>query len=326
MIDLPTCSPLAAAAASRLAPRLPVAFAVGGAAVVAAMPARHPPAPPGDWARIAARIGGHRVELLLDPDLLPRAAVERWPEIEAVGVPDDLRAVLRRVLLAELSELAESWSGLPLDWEDAGEAEPPNLLLLLREGPAGTPVGFARLDDRAFHWLAERCAPLPARLAALEALPPATLDLTLDRLRLSARELRDLAPGDTILLDRSPVEADGALRVVAGLRGGPGYRALIIDGRLHILAALDAAMDHPEAVPAASFDDIPMEVECEVGRLTLPLSRLREIAVGQVFDLGFDATAAVSLRVNGQVVAVGELVRIAERVGIRVLEVRTGGG
>ena len=58
-----------------------------------------------------------------------------------------------------------------------------------------------------------------------------------------------------------------------------------------------------------------------MGRLVLPLSRLRELAPGQVLDLGLDVTTAVTLRINGQVVAEGELVQIAERTGVRIRDV-----
>ena len=81
-------------------------------------------------------------------------------------------------------------------------------------------------------------------------------------------------------------------------------------------------MDKPEFLPPESLDSLNLTVDVDVGRLTMPLGQLRELAVGQVIDLGFDATTSVSLRVNGQVVATGELVRIAERTGVRLLDLR----
>jgi type III secretion protein Q len=89
-----------------------------------------------------------------------------------------------------------------------------------------------------------------------------------------------------------------------------------------VIAALDGIMELPNAGPAGSIDDLDLPVEFSIGRLTLPLARVRELAVGQVIDLGFDATTTVSLRINGQIVAVGELVRIAERTGVRITELR----
>nr|WP_256468189.1 FliM/FliN family flagellar motor switch protein [Bradyrhizobium sp. 160] len=81
-------------------------------------------------------------------------------------------------------------------------------------------------------------------------------------------------------------------------------------------------IDRPDPLPPETFDSIDVPVDVDAGRLTMPLRQLRELAIGQVLDLGFDATTNISLRVNGQVVATGELVRIAERTGVRVLDLR----
>nr|WP_256469174.1 FliM/FliN family flagellar motor switch protein [Bradyrhizobium sp. 156] len=81
-------------------------------------------------------------------------------------------------------------------------------------------------------------------------------------------------------------------------------------------------MDRPDPLPPETFDSIDLPVDVDAGRLTMPLRQLRELGIGQVLDLGFDATTNISLSVNGQVVATGELVRIAERTGVRVLDLR----
>nr|WP_256464823.1 MULTISPECIES: FliM/FliN family flagellar motor switch protein [unclassified Bradyrhizobium] len=81
-------------------------------------------------------------------------------------------------------------------------------------------------------------------------------------------------------------------------------------------------MDRPDPLAPETFDSIDLPVDVDAGRLTMSLRQLRELAIGQVLDLGFDATTNISLRVNGQVVATGELVRIAERTGVRVLDLR----
>lgn len=80
-------------------------------------------------------------------------------------------------------------------------------------------------------------------------------------------------------------------------------------------------MDNPAPPPVASIDDVPLVIDCDVGRVSLTIARLRELSVGQVLDLGLDATSRVSLRLNGQVIATGELVRIAERTGVRITDV-----
>ena len=79
-------------------------------------------------------------------------------------------------------------------------------------------------------------------------------------------------------------------------------------------------MDTPTPPPAGSIDDLPLVIDCDVGRISLTIAQLRELSVGQVLDLGLDATRRVSLRLNGQVIATGELVRVAERTGVRITD------
>lgn len=323
MIDLPVISPLAAEAATRLAPRLPAMLDFDGQRLCAGLAGRREPAAPASWLAFQARIGVGRALLRLDPELLPASVVELWPEIQAVGVPDDLAKILRGMLLVELVELVHRLSGERPDWEAADEApfEPAQAVLLSRDTPDGPRVAQVALDDAALAWLAARmegCAPLRAELDAL----PTSLSLNLDGIALSAAELAGLEVGDVVLLDIDPFLESGGLSVALVQPGGPRWRAALEADSLSILSTLDGMMNDPEALEPDAIDDLPMEIACEVGRITLPLFALREIAEGQVMDLGPDATSTVSLRVNGQVVATGELVRIAERVGIRLTDVK----
>lgn len=316
MIELPRQSAAAARAWTRLAPRLPLVFDAGGVATTLDLPGQDQPVLPADWTALVARLDSHPVRLQLDPALLPAEAVRRWPELAQVGAPEGLRTVLLDVMLEELSGLAEAWCGQRPEW-DAGGVEPEHRLVVLQGGRTAGVVG---LDDGGLAWLASQLSGLPARQVALDAVP-VMLDLLIDRASLSAREMRDVGAGDVVVLDESPVATDGALAVQVRVRGTPGLRGRVLGGRLELLATLDGMMDKPEPLPAASLDDLPLPVEFLVGRLALPLSRLRELAPGQVLDLGLDVTTAVTLRINGQVVAEGELVRIAERTGVRIRDV-----
>lgn len=317
MIDLPECPPLAAAAAARLAPRLPLRFAWASGVVVASLCAG--PAPPAEWPRFGLRLAGHRAELCLQPALLPQAALAAWPGAAAAHHPPDLAAILRDVLLAEIGGAITQASGATPEWEAPGPA-PPHTLRLLAEAD-GALLATIAFDAEGLDWLAGRCAGLPRRQAQPDwlALP---LRLLVGRPMMAAAELRGLAPGDVVLLDPAPFDADGNLIVLLDAGAGPWLRAALLDGRLHLMAELDGHMDEPHPLPAQRLDDLPVRLDCELARLDMPLGRLRELAVGQVLDLGVDAANAVSLRVNGQLVAMAEMVRIADRVGLRITETR----
>jgi type III secretion protein Q len=327
MLDLPRCSVLAARAASDLAPRLPLAFNASGRPLLLAMPGRELPRPGPEWHVLAGRLGRDAIAVTLHPDLLPAQAAAHLADLSALSLPDELRVILLAVLLSELDTLVESWYGQRPEWDppDSTQAEPGNTLLVLRaaenENSGTEPVALLRLDDGAFARLAERCRDQPIHRARLEDLP-VTLDLLLDHAPFPTGELSAIGPGDVVLLGRTMPADEGGLDLVVRIRGSAGFRARYLNASLTITATLDAIMDLPEPGPPTSFDDMQLQVELQIGRLTLPLMRVRELAIGQVLDLGIDATTAVTLRVNGQVLAVGELVRIAERTGVRITELR----
>lgn len=68
-----------------------------------------------------------------------------------------------------------------------------------------------------------------------------------------------------------------------------------------------------------SAQEIPLMVTVEIARLTLPLKKIVELQSGNVLDLQVSPHLTVSLTINGQQVAKGELVKIGESVGVKIL-------
>ena len=316
MIDLPLCTPEGAAHASRVARHFPLAFEVAGRPVVASLSRR---AGPSEWRRLDARLQGQRLSLAVDPSLLPPEALSLWPDLIGLRGDDALREILFDIVLLEVSREIEAWCGERPVWSPASdETARPHQVSISR---ADEMFGVIGLDDDGLAWLAARCATLPVRHATLDALP-ARVDLRLPDIAMRPAEMRGLAHGDAVLLDDAPVAADGSMTVALAVGGARRFRAIITQGRMTLDSAMDSPMDHPDPLAPPSLDDLALPVEVSAGRITMPLARLRELAVGQVLDLGFDATVNVSLSVNGQVIATGELVRIADRTGVRILDLR----
>lgn len=316
--SLPELSPEAARGWSVLAARLPMQFASpAGAAVLHWAPMEPTPA---GWRTVDATIDGHAARLSLRPDLVPGGAAH-WDVMADGPLPDALRAVLLETVLDGVSASFRAWSNAALHWSPASpETHLPHALVVRCKGVAAASI---HLDDAALAWLAQRVGTAPPRCSDLARLP-VTCDLLLDGCSVPARELRGVGAGDVILLDRPVLDAEGALAAVlrAGTGAGfPGWRARLHGGRLTLLEPVDALMDNAEPPPLSGFADLMLPVEFIAGRLDLPLSRLQELAPGQVLDLGRDAAAAISVRVNGQVVATGELVQLGERTGIRLTSV-----
>lgn len=90
----------------------------------------------------------------------------------------------------------------------------------------------------------------------------------------------------------------------------------------------DATDDMPEdslaagviSPPAdAAYDDLPIKLVFELGRLELSLGKLQEIGQGHVFELERPIGEAVEIHASGRRIGQGEMVRIDDQIGVRVV-------
>lgn len=66
------------------------------------------------------------------------------------------------------------------------------------------------------------------------------------------------------------------------------------------------------------FDDVPVRLVCEIGRVEIPLGDLKALGEGSVLAIGGDVSEPVRLVANGQCVGRGELVKLGSGLGVRV--------
>ena len=79
-----------------------------------------------------------------------------------------------------------------------------------------------------------------------------------------------------------------------------------------------------QMTPAAAGWDpgqVELTVQMDLGSAPLTLSALQSLQAGYVFELSTSVSAPVTARVNGVSIGAGELVRIGDRLGVRLLEV-----
>ena len=69
----------------------------------------------------------------------------------------------------------------------------------------------------------------------------------------------------------------------------------------------------------AAFDDLPIKLVFELGRLDLSLGKLQEIGQGHIFELGRPIGEAVEIHAGGRRIGQGEVVRIDDQIGVRVV-------
>lgn len=89
-------------------------------------------------------------------------------------------------------------------------------------------------------------------------------------------------------------------------------------GELEDRAATGAAANFPSSL----LDQVMLDVSIELGRVQLPFRRIRGLSQGAVVELERPVGDPLDVRVNGRLVARGEVVAIkGERYGIRLTEV-----
>jgi len=67
--------------------------------------------------------------------------------------------------------------------------------------------------------------------------------------------------------------------------------------------------------------DIPLKVEVVVGETTVQIKELINFGPGSVVELNKEITEPVDIKVNGKLIAKGELVVVGERFGVRITEI-----
>lgn len=69
------------------------------------------------------------------------------------------------------------------------------------------------------------------------------------------------------------------------------------------------------------FLDIPLQVEVIVGSATLTLGELLHLTTGSVVELEQNVETPVDIKVNGKLVAKGEIVIVEDRFGVRIIDI-----
>jgi type III secretion protein Q len=178
-----------------------------------------------------------------------------------------------------------------------------------------------------------------ARLAllagAFNPLPaadiPVTVAFRVGGTRLGVGWLGRMRPGDVVIVDYAM--PDGRVAAVFGEHHLAscridGNRATLLDrpvrigGDLHQNWTAADTMTH-EGTDArakdAELDDMQIKLLFELGRLEISLGELRSLAPGYVFDLGRDPSRAVEIYAGGRRIGHGEVVKIGEALGVRVV-------
>ncbi|WP_421569843.1 FliM/FliN family flagellar motor switch protein [Stenotrophomonas sp. PD6] len=172
---------------------------------------------------------------------------------------------------------------------------------------------------------ASPCANLPLQGHTLRLRMP--VDLAVARFTLPLQRLRTLAPGAVVLVDQLlPVARSGRHRLytfdftLETISVTTSFDFLDEEDDADLGVAPSALPPAGAAVTAAGIDvaRLPITVDVVLCQLQQSVADLAALQPGTVFDLPPDAWKQLQLRVNGQLVARGELVQVGEQLGIQL--------
>jgi type III secretion protein Q len=68
----------------------------------------------------------------------------------------------------------------------------------------------------------------------------------------------------------------------------------------------------------STFDELPIKLVFELGRLEMTLGRLQEVGPGHIFELGRSVGEAVQVYAGGRRIGQGDIVKIDDQIGVRM--------
>lgn len=209
-----------------------------------------------------------------------------------------------------------------------------------------TPLGPGWAQLLAPERLGWAVAPVPPADVLLSrsgriAMAQVRLRMEVGRTRIDRRELARLGPRDVVLFDefgpRPPLGGPLWLRLGrGGFRGHlDGNGLTLLDGFTLALGGspmslpLEEPFDPAPRVLASTTTDaqvsgllgeLPVELICELGRVTMSGRELLELRPGAVIPVGRPLAGPVDLTVGGRIVARGELVDVEGEIGVRIIQ------
>ena len=80
---------------------------------------------------------------------------------------------------------------------------------------------------------------------------------------------------------------------------------------------------NPRFTEPLTANDIPVCIVVQVAQLSMSVEKLLELQPGNLIDLNVAIENGVQLTVNGKIIARGELIKVGETIGVRILEIGT---
>lgn len=236
------------------------------------------------------------------------------------NIPPDLREALGHWACAPLVALAEQAQLLPPTFVKAQTGDCPSAyacVLTLRRNDASLRLRVMGFPPR---WLQTLAQGMKQTTGTPVCLPGITVALAAGCVRLTRGELACIEIGATVIFDLDASVENGEVLLV---QMQPVAKISYLNEREWKVE--DIFKDHgeedavgQEVVALAALDALKFTLVAEIGRLDMTIGELRNLQPGAILSgkCSFDGT--VTLRVSGQALARGRLIRVGERLAVRI--------
>lgn len=94
-----------------------------------------------------------------------------------------------------------------------------------------------------------------------------------------------------------------------------------VEGTEEAEEAKEQTIENPvSSKPTVSSKEIPVSLVIEIGRIQMSIQKLLDLQPGNLLELDVSPESGVDLVVNGKCVGKGELLRVGEALGVRILD------
>ncbi|MBW5826836.1 YscQ/HrcQ family type III secretion apparatus protein [Yersinia kristensenii] len=143
--------------------------------------------------------------------------------------------------------------------------------------------------------------------------------------RLSLHQLQQIRPGDGVRINGAAEWEQGncwlwpmaSPQIYIKLEDGNRMIIQQVNDDIDSLLALDIAA-LPKMPPAVQLEQLPQTLIMEIGRLTLPLSDIKQLDVGQTLACQTHLYGEVNIRLHGQIVGSGSLLCCDGQMVVRI--------
>jgi len=291
--------------------------------------------------QITLEWGGGQVHLVTGRAMLPMLYAHRFPQAQVDVLPEDLALAALQLSLNELTSHLEQLSGRRVRLVRAGPADAKTLLpapfrysISLDSEVARDGIeGVVAADAAGLGLLALLARRQPPQSRSTDPSTPVPLRLEVGEMKIPLATLRGVALNDLLLPDTQIDAAAPAVRLRADsrhfVRATLKEGALVIESILQIEPMLQEERSmNPSSDRAATsdasglagLDGIEVRLGFDLGDKTLTFGELAALQPGQVLALDVALPRLVAIRANGSLIGRGELVQLADRVGVRVVE------